>query len=87
MRGVPRDGIQFVIAHDRTRDSRVDHACGLPLSIAQTGAACLHTVVNGISSDEDRLPLQVAPRAGRVAIADPAQQSLQLVGLPCECRR
>ena len=75
---VPGDGVQFMVAHDRERDTGVNHAaCNIHR------ADLCRAAVNEIA-DEDRLALVVTPGAARVAIAELAEQCFQLVRLPVD---
>ena len=75
---MPRDGVQFVIAHDGERNTGIDHAAD-----DMNRADLCRTAVDKVS-DEDRLSLGVTPGAGRVAIAERAEKRLQLVRLPVD---
>ena len=75
---VPRNGIQFVIAHDGEGSTGIDHAAH-----DMHRADLCWTSVDKVS-DEDRLSFGVTPGAGRVAIAERAEKRLQLVRLPVD---
>ena len=78
IRRVPRNGIQFVIAHDGEGSTGIDHAAH-DMHRADLRWAAVDKV-----SDEDRLSFGVTPGAGRVAIAERAEKCLQLVRLPVD---
>ena len=75
---VPRDGVQFVIAHHGEGSARIDHAAH------DVHRADLSWTAIDKVSDEDRLSSRVAPGTGGVAIAKLAEQCLQLVRLPVD---
>jgi|SRR5579863_246637 hypothetical protein len=73
--GRPADGVEFMVSHDRTRDTGLTHGADRPQHLPLFRAA-----VNEVT-DENHPPRRMPERALDIGISELPQQAVQSIGV------